>query len=352
MTGGTGNILLVVHGAGRGREVPTGEAFVSRLRESDPAFAARLRVHRTGSAQPLLAGIDLVLFWLGDPLQEKYPDCYAEAVAIANDARAMGIAILNPPEALNNTSKTQQAAIWRKAGIPCAEARIVRSEEELLRVYDFLRGDCIVRSDVEHAQRGVPIVHNASEARDVAAGIAYPAAVIRMHDIRAEYRAAGEPSSSLYSRFHHKARAFVFGDKVLPSHLFFSRAPIVGLSNSLFARESSPRRRLARAFGFRRKLVAEMIREDMRYFETDVLQARTLANAVRALGLDFAAVDYSIRPDGSVILWEANPYFYLPAGDRSVLSSERDAVRRVNQSFDWMAAQLAARAGSRQHRVA
>ena len=64
--------------------------------------------------------------------------------------------------------------------------------------------------------------------------------------------------------------------------------------------------------------------------------------AVRELGLDFAAVDYSIRPDGSPILWEANPYFYLPAGQASVLSTERHAVERVNQSLDWMAEQLRA----------
>ena len=83
-----------------------------------------------------------------------------------------------------------------------------------------------------------------------------------------------------------------------------------------------------------------MIREDKTYFETDPLYARTLAHGVRALGLDFAAVDYSIRPDGSVVLWEANPYFWLPRGEESVLSEERNAVERVNKSLDWMADQL------------
>ena len=65
---------------------------------------------------------------------------------------------------------------------------------------------------------------------------------------------------------------------------------------------------------------------------------------MQALGLDFAAVDYSIRPDGSVILWEANPYFYLPRGEQSVLSAERNAVERVNTSLDWMAGNLRAAA--------
>ena len=48
-------------------------------------------------------------------------------------------------------------------------------------------------------------------------------------------------------------------------------------------------------------------------------------------------MDYSLRPDGTPILWEANPYFCLPRGEESVLSAERNAVARVNASFDWMA---------------
>ncbi|HCE23996.1 MAG TPA: hypothetical protein DF282_16005, partial [Hyphomonas sp.] len=67
-------------------------------------------------------------------------------------------------------------------------------------------------------------------------------------------------------------------------------------------------------------------------------EAQELVKAVRALGLDFAAVDYSIRPEGHIIIWEANPYFWLPHGKASVLSRQRDAVTRVDQTFDWFTA--------------
>lgn len=349
---GRGDVLIVVHGPGRGRPVPTGPVFMERLRRMDPALAARLRVYQTGSPKPSLADVSQVLFWLGDPLNEKYPDCYRDAVAIANDARSRGILVLNDPDALNTTSKTSQSAIWRRHGLPCARAQIVSTPEQLIAVVEDMDGPCIVRSDVEHAQRDIPIARDAAEARRIAANMIFPAAVIRLHDIRAEYRAAGVPASSLYTRFHHKARAFVVGGEVMASHLFFSRAPIVGLSNSVFAREARPRRCLARSVGFRRRLFADMIAEDRRYFEDDLLHADTLVRAVRALGLDFAAVDYSIRPDGSVILWEANPYFYLPRGEDSVLSAERDAVRRVNLSLDWMAARLRTDQPERRDRAA
>jgi len=341
--GKQGKILIVVHGPGRGRNVPTGEVFMARLREADPAFAHRFRFHPTGTGKPDLSGVDLVVFWLGDPLNEKYPDCFAEAVAVADAARQRGIPLINSPESLCLTSKTRQSAVWQQAGVPSARAKLVYRPEELVGTCQELGGACIVRSNVEHAQRDVLIVRNAADARRVAQKCAFPAAVIQLFDIRAEHRAAGVDRSSLFSRYHHKARAFVFGDAVMRSHLFFAPDTVVGLSNCLLKRESGPRHSMLRALGFRRDLLKELIRADMDYFEREPLYAQTLVEAVRALGLDVAVVDYSLRPDGSVILWEANPYFCLPRGEESVLSSERNAVERVNASLDWMANQLRAR---------
>lgn len=350
--GSQGDILIVVHGPGRGRDVPTGDVFMARLRETDPAFARRFRTHPTGSGKPDLSGVDLVVFWLGDPLNEKYPDCFAEAVDIANSARQRDIPLLNSPESLCHTSKTRQSAIWQQAGVPSARAKIVFRSEQLVSTCQELGGTCIVRSDVEHAQRDVLIVRNKADARRAAQTCAFPVAVVQLFDIRAEHRAAGAEPSSLFSRYHHKARAFVFGDAVMRSHLFFAPDLVVGLSNSLLAREARPRRRRGHALGFRRGLFNAMIREDRDYFDGQPLYARTLAGAVRALGLDFAAVDYSLRPDGSVILWEANPYFHLPRGEDSVLSAERGAVERVNASLDWMASQLRARVDHRKQQAA
>lgn len=347
--GTQGDILIVIHGPGLGRDVPTGDVFMDRVRETDPAFAARIRFHETGSPAPDLSGVSLVAFWLGDPLKEKYPACFDDASGIAKAAREAGIRVLNNPEALSNTTKTRQSAIWYQERLPSARARIVNRPSDLEQVCKELGGTCIVRSDVEHAQRDVTIIRKEADARRAARECAFPVAVIQLYDIRAEYRAAGANPSSLFTRYHHKARAFVFGDAVMPSHLFFAPDLVVGLSNCLLKREAHPRRRVGHQLGYHRKLLGDMIREDLAYFDSDPLYARTLAQGVRALGLDFAAVDYSIRPDGSVIMWEANPYFYLPRGEQSVLSAERNAVERVNQSLDWMAANLRAAAAGAQN---
>ncbi|MEZ6001304.1 hypothetical protein [Hyphomonas sp.] len=321
---------------------------MDRLRETDPDFAARIRFHKTGTPMPDLTGVSLVVFWLGDPLKEKYPECFAEAAGIANAARAEGIRILNSPEALSNTGKTRQSAVWYQEGVPSARARMVNRSSDLQQVCKDLGGTCIIRSDTEHAQRDVRIVRNEADARRAANECQFPVAVIQLFDIRSEYRAEGTNRSSLFARYHHKARAFVFGEAVMPSHLFFSPNLIVGLSNCLLKRESRPRRQAAHKMGYHRKLLNDMICEDRAYFDSDPVQAQTLSHAVRALGLDFAAVDYCIRPDGSIIIWEANPYFHLPHGEKSVFSAQRKAVERVNKSLDWMAENLRAAAEGRQ----
>lgn len=335
--GALGNILVVTHGAGRGRQVPTGEVFLARLREHDPALAARLVFHATGTSAPSLQGIALVVFWLGDPLRQKYPDCYAEASEIAAAATRRAIPLINAPDGLSNTAKAVQSDIWAAAGIPSAPVRHVTTGHELLYAYDKLDGACMMRGNETHAERDIRVLSTRAEAVRAARDLKAPAALVRICDVRDEFRRAGAPADCLYSRFHHKARVFVFRGEAKASHLFFSRNLAVGLSSSLLEREDRPKRRLARKLGFRANLVHEMIAEDCAYFDAPVANKDVFVRAVAALGLDVAAVDYSIRPDGTPILWEANPYFCLPPGEQSVFSAERGAVARVHQSLDWMA---------------
>ena len=334
-------IVFVTHGEGRGRTVATDKAFMDRLRESDPDMVSQIRTHRTGSGPFDFRDVGLIVFWLGDPLRQKYPQCYAEAVQIEATASIYGIRVINSPFGLSNTSKADQARIWNPAGLPSARAERAERAEDLPVAASKVGFPCIIRSDDVHCQRRVAIAHCAEDVARVAATISFPAALIAFIDVQASWRAAGD-ETSLFSRYHHKARAIVFGGEVKASHLFFSTDRIVGLSTSVFAREDTPRRNFARRFGFGGRMLDSMIAADLAHFEAPVAHADKLVKAVAALGLDFAAVDYSIMPDGQPVIWEANPYFYLPSGQQSVFSAERQAVRRVDETFDWMAARLKA----------
>ena len=334
-------IVFVLHGEGRGRTVATDQAFMHRLQQSNPELVGQTRIHRTGSGPFDFRDVGLIVFWLGDPLRQKYPKCYAEAVQIEATASLYGIRVLNSPFGLSNTSKADQARIWNETGMPSAYAARANSADELPAMATEVGFPCIIRSDDIHCQRDVVIAHNEADARRAAETCVFPVAVITFVDIQGAWRATGD-ETSLFSQYHHKARAFVFGGEVKASHLFFSTDPIVGLSTSVFAREDTPRRNFTRRFGLGARLVSRMIEADLAHFEAPVAHADELVKAVAALGLDFAAVDYSILPDGRPVIWEANPYFYLPSGRQSVFSAERQAVRRVEETFDWMAAQIQA----------
>ena len=329
-------ILFVVHGANRGRHSPTGRAFLDVVKRTDPELAGRIVVHCTGGAAPPLNDVGLVVFWLGDPLAQKYPDCYAEAMVIAEVAASRHIPVLNHPQSLNRTSKSAQAAIWSAAGIPCAKAQLVETSSALSNAYEQLGGTCILRPDDEHAQRRVAIINSERDLEDAADSTGFPCVLIEIKDVRDAYRVAAIDPTSPYCQFHHKARAFVFGDDVKASHMLFSGDLIVGAGNCTFQKLRDLPGRIRRRLRLYPAWLQRQLQEDIDYFENEVSQANILIDAVRALGLDFAAVDYCIYPDGQLVVWEANPYFYLPPGTESVMSSERKAVQRVEASFIWM----------------
>jgi hypothetical protein len=311
----------------------------AHLATSRDPLIYRLKVHRTGEPVPSFEPTDVVLFWLGDPLEALYPRCYASALEIERRARAAGARVLNPPEALNRTSKVKQSIIWRRAGIPCAGAWGFQTYDELLDALPRLPRPLIVRHDWGHSQRGgMFVAWTEREVRKQALNVQFPVAALEFLDVRAEFETKN--GSSVYERFHHKKRAFVFCDSVVNSHVFFSSSPLVCLSTSTFMRQARWSGRLARRLGLGRELLRDTIDADKAFFEGPPDSPETLQAAMMALGLDVAAIDYASRPDGGVIVWEANPYFSLPHGSRSVLPEERNAVPRVEQTVAALASAL------------
>jgi hypothetical protein len=70
---------------------------------------------------------------------------------------------------------------------------------------------------------------------------------------------------------------------------------------------------------------------DRAYAEAAPERAELFVHATRVLGLGWAAIDYSTRADGNVVLWEANPYFTLPVGHKGPLAGPRRLRARVER---------------------
>ena len=69
---------------------------------------------------------------------------------------------------------------------------------------------------------------------------------------------------------------------------------------------------------------------DLAYWEQGEEAPDVLRQAVRSLGLDYAAVDYATRADGSVVLWEANPHFGQAGRRHRNLMRRRRTIERLS----------------------
>ena len=99
--------------------------------------------------------------------------------------------------------------------MPSAAVRLVRNDSQLRSAVFELGKPCIVRSDCEHAQRDVTIVRNQEDLARCSLTSGTASAVLRLYDIRQEYRDVRGGFSHLFREYHHKARAFVIGE---PGH--------------------------------------------------------------------------------------------------------------------------------------
>jgi hypothetical protein len=296
--------------------------YLSQVLEAmKPALARRIRYAYTGAPPPELDGIRAVVFWLADPLREAYPDCYADAVRIAEAARARDLHIVNAPEALSNSIKSVQAQRWREAGIPTVPVHRFGSRAELLAVLSQVPFPALLRKDRHHGQGGMRLVKSARAARRLPeTALPLPGGISPLIDTREGHR-------GLWARLFHKKRLLVMGDVVRTVHTFFSPEPIVGWRTCTFMDREEPWRRPLTYLRFRR-YHEECLRTDYEYWAQETAHVDLMRNAVRALGLEYAAIDYSDRADGTPVLWEANPYFDLPPWHANPLPEERRLEER------------------------
>ncbi|HET8624568.1 MAG TPA: hypothetical protein VFM14_13475 [Gemmatimonadales bacterium] len=327
------SILIVRHGPGRGRFVRYGERTLHWIRRNDPALAQRIVVHETGSgAIPTVAAHSgAVVFWMADPLRELYPDCYAEASEIAELAARRGARMVNPPDALSNAIKSTQARLWEQADVPCAGGRRFARRSELEPLLDATVFPVIVRPDLLHAQQGMRVCGTRAEALAAADEVgAYPGALVPFVDTREGYRHGD--SESVWAQCFHKKRAYVFGDAVIPAHIFFSSSPIVAWAGSTFSRYQGWGSLLQPLALFRR-MDREAVAADLAFVRSVPEQPALMRRAASALGFESVALDYSTFADGRVVLWEANPHPSIPGWRHTGMPFARRTWVRLNRIY-------------------
>jgi hypothetical protein len=266
------------------------------------------------------------MFLLADPLRERYPACYEEAARIAERAHARSLRIVNHPDALSNTIKTVQAARWQAAGIPCAACVPYADRAGFEAAIAQVPFPAIVRPDLLHAQQFTFRCETRAEAAALnEEQLRYPGVVVQFIDTRAGWAQAAP--GSIWDRQFHRCRAYVFGDRVYPQAIYFSEEAIVAAETSTF--QAYKGWGMLRSPFFRlRPMVRRGVSEDIRFADGPPDHPEVMIGAVRALGLDFAALDYARTGEGGVVFWEANPHPSLPVWRHMALPVARRLRRR------------------------
>jgi hypothetical protein len=264
-------------------------------------------------------------------LREHFPACFAEACSIAGEARARGIRLVNPPEALSNTLKSTKSRIWREHGVPTPVQELFETHTELVASLDGFAFPVILRPDDEHAQHGLQVCSTRAALETAAREFVFPGVVAPLVDSRAGF--AQRSPRTPFSRYYHKKRALVLGDQVLPNELFFSRSIVVASESCTFRRFAG-KRSLPTVFARMLSWERRCIEADIAFADHGPVPVDLLRRAVHALGLEIAAVDYADHADGGAILWEANPHFLLPPIDQMYLVGPRQIRRRYDALTD------------------
>jgi hypothetical protein len=336
----TGKLMLVRHGPGRG---PAIRLRAYRPRYFDPLlkdFALRepeLRSHicvwETGTPLPDLEDVRAILFLLQDPTRECFPECYADGMRLASQAKTRGIRLVNPPNILSNSIKSTQASLWQAAGMPVPRQFAFKNREEFEQAVSETTFPAILRSDVLHAQVGMVFCDTPEEAVAAAnRNLPLPGTLSEFVDTRNDFR--NLMPGTVWADFYHKKRAFVFGNRVRTNHTFFGTHPIVGSLSCSFDhyRSLNPWRRWKANRACRKH-----IELDLEYFRKGTENEKELVAAANALGMEFAAIDYSSKANGDIVLWEANPHFCIHAWPFQVLARPRKLADRMLAFHDSMA---------------
>ncbi|HEU5169256.1 MAG TPA: hypothetical protein VFU46_01890 [Gemmatimonadales bacterium] len=332
-------ILIVRHGDGLGRLPRFGERALAWIARHDPELAGEISVHETGAAAVPAAAAKAraVVFWLADPLKERYPDCYEEAQAIGEVAARRGALLVNPPATLSNTVRSTQTRLWQEAGLPCPAGARYRSRAELEALLASAELPVLVCADRFDLRPAIRVCRTPDEVLAAEHAGGYPGMVTPFIDPRHSW---GERDpASVWARFYHRKRAFVLGDVVVPSHVTFSEAPIVSWNASIFRRYrgwGSVLQPLALVRRWDRLALAA----DNAFWRGAPEHPALIRRAAAALGFGFAAVDYATFADGSVILWDATPHPYIPEWHHAGMPVVRHTRARVHGLYAAIAGYL------------
>jgi hypothetical protein len=235
--------------------------------------------------------------WFQDPVQHWSPRRYAQATRVAAQCDAMGIPIINRVDRLINATKTVGAELLTGVGIRTPRMACISNAEEFRDTLLGIGLPLLVREDWGHG--GLMLRANTREEVVTlpVENFARPIAV-EFIDIPSRH-------DGLYRKYRYVAA----GNRGISHHL--------QVSNNWLTR------------GNDRIVSAQTRFDELQYIDRPDPNHEQLQCGREALGLDFVAFDYGYDYENRMVVWEANPYPFIPAFSWRRLAYRNTALDRT-----------------------
>jgi hypothetical protein len=294
---------------------------LSWLAKELPEVRSRFELHTLPCRISDWSRYVLMVPWFPDPLMHASKSAYRRAKALEERCRDRGIPVINPVDAILRVSKSECARQLARLGIRVPRIEPIRDLTAFQRNLGGMRPPLLVREDLAHAGRipAFPIEKTA----DVGRPIEKTADVGRIplesfeHPIAVEFIDVRSAHDGLYRKY----RYFAAGDDGFAHTLQISRSWEVRSTNRL--------------------LNAATRAEELRFMSGPDPNHGQLQRALRVLGLDVAAVDYSYDREGRLVVWEVNVLpgidfppdprrrYMFPTIERSILTTVKMYLERA-----------------------
>lgn len=271
-------------------KLPAPRILVLRHRLQDPAFydqflhwlihhypnaAEYFFIHDLPDPIPDHPRYCLLVPWMQDPVRQWSPTTYDQVTALTTLFEKRGIRTVNRLESQANIAKSRGAQIIRKVGFRTPETRLI-ADIEAFRQSPTLPYPFIVRENEGH--RGPMVrIKDISDLQEV------PWDELKM-PVAVEFIDVADPRDGHFRKYRYT----VCGNFGVSHHLVVSEHWVTHGDNRLITEATQ--------------------NEELEYLRHDDPHRQRFFAATAALGQDLVAFDYGYDPEGSPVVWEANPY--------------------------------------------
>ena len=235
--------------------------------------------------------------WLQDPVQQWSMKAYEEANLLAAKCDELEIPIINRVDRLINTTKLLGSALIASTGIRTPRMARIWNHTEFRETLLGLNPPLFVREDWGHTGE-MRRADTHDDARKIPLEDFTNPVAVELIDVR-------DPRDGLYRKYRYIAA----GDQGVSHHLAVSWEWGTRGTN---------------------RVVTEATRdEELSYISRQDPNHLALQRAGKVLGLDFVAFDYGHDHDGTVVVWEANPFPHIRFSRPGRLSYRNAAIHRT-----------------------